>query len=134
MSISRMEDSAGNIHDIIAGGITYTTCDTAAEIIEKTAIVSAGVFNLFIGARVTVKFTYANIVANSTLNVENTGAKAIYWNGADLVPQKYWDVGAVLDFVYDGSHWNLISVSQDKLIATDDGNGNVVIEISGSTL
>ena len=114
MSISIMKDSAGTTHDIIAGGITYATCGTAAETAAKAATVSAGVFNLFTGAKVTIKFTYANTVANPTLNVANTGAKAIYWHGAALASSQYWAAGAVLDFVYDGSYWNLVGVAKDN--------------------
>lgn len=108
MSISRMKDSTGTTHDIIAGGITYATCGTAAGTAAKEATVSAGVFNLFTGAKVTVKFTYATTVASPTLNVASTGAKAIYWHGAALASSQYWTAGAVLDFVYDGSYWNLV--------------------------
>lgn len=114
MSISRMKDSAGTTHDIIAGGITYATCGTAAGTAAKAATVSAGVFNLFTGAKVTVKFTYANTVEKPTLNVASTGAKAIYWHGAALASSQYWAAGAVLDFVYDGSYWNLVGVAKDN--------------------
>ena len=114
MSISRMKDSAGTTHDIIAGGITYATCGTAAGTVAKAATVSAGVFNLFTGAKVTVKFTYANSAASPTLNVGSSGAKAIYWHGAALASSQYWAAGAVLDFVYDGSYWNLVGVAKDN--------------------
>ena len=114
MSISRMKDSAGTTHDIIAGGITYATCGTAAGTVAKAATVSAGVFNLFTGAKVTVKFTYANTAASPTLNVGSSGAKAIYWHGAALASSQYWAAGAVLDFVYDGSYWNLVGVAKDN--------------------
>ncbi len=95
----------------------YATCSTAAGTKEKTASVTAGTFSLATGAQVTVKFTYANTVTSPTLNINSSGAKAIYWHGATLDPSQYWSAGAVLDFVYNGSQWELIGVAG----ITEDG-------------
>lgn len=95
----------------------YATCSTAAGTKAKTANVTAGSFSLATGAQVTVKFTYANTVAAPTLNINSSGAKAIYWHGAALDPSQYWSAGAVLDFVYNGSQWELIGVAG----ITEDG-------------
>lgn len=92
----------------------YATCATAAATAEKTASVTAGTFSLITGARVTIKFTYANSAASPTLNVGSTGAKAIYWHGAALTSSQYWQAGAVLDFVYNGTQWDLIGVAKDN--------------------
>lgn len=86
----------------------YATCSTAAATAAKTASITSGTFSLITGARVTVKFTYANTVASPTLNIGSTGAKAIYWHGAALASSQYWQAGAVLDFVYNGTQWELI--------------------------
>lgn len=64
--------------------------------------------------RVTVKFSNANTAASPTLNVDSTGAKAIYWHGAALVSSQYWQAGAVLDFVYNGTQWELIGIAKDN--------------------
>ena len=92
--------------------IPYTTCGTAAGTAAKTASVTN--FSLETGAQVRVKFTYANTVANPTLNINSSGAKAIYWHGAALPSAQYWAAGAVLDFVYNGSQWELVSVANDN--------------------
>lgn len=92
----------------------YATCGTAAGTAAKTASITSGTFSLITGARVTVKFTYANTVASPTLNVGGTGAKAIYWHGASLVSGQYWQAGAVLDFVYNGTQWELVGVAKDN--------------------
>lgn len=92
----------------------YATCSTAATTVAKTASITEGTFSLVTGARVTVKFTYANSVANPTLNIGSTGAKAIYWHGAALASSQYWQAGAVLDFVYNGTQWDLIGIAKDN--------------------
>ena len=90
----------------------YATCSTAAGTKAKTASVTSGSFSLTTGAQVTVKFTYANTVAAPTLNINSSGAKSIYWHGAALDASQYWSAGAVLNFVYNGSQWELIGISE----------------------
>jgi len=93
--------------------LPYGTCDTDATTAAKA--VSVDNFSLETGARVTVKFTYANSIANPTLNVNNTGAKSIYWRGTALTSStQYWKAGATLDLVYNGVRWEIISVPDDK--------------------
>lgn len=101
-----------------AGGNTglfttlYGTCGTAAGTAAKTVTVDD--FVLEAQARVTVKFTYANTVASPTLNVNSKGAKAIRWRGAALPSTQYWAAGQVIDFVYDGTYWNMIGAAKDN--------------------
>ena len=92
----------------------YASCTTAAGTTAKTASITAGTFSLITGARVTVKFTYANTASSPTLNIGSTGAKSIYWHGSTIPSSQYWEAGAVLDFVYTGSAWELIGVAKDN--------------------
>lgn len=92
--------------------LPYGTCATAQGTAAK--VVTATNFVLEPGARIAVKFTYANTVASPTLNVNSTGAKAIYWHGAALASDQYWQAGAVLDFIYNGAQWELIGVAKDN--------------------
>lgn len=106
-----------------AGGNTglfttlYGTCDTDAATAAKTVTVDD--FVLEAQARVTVKFTYANSAASPTLNVNGSGAKAIRWRGAALPSTQYWAAGQVIDFVYDGTYWNMIGAANDNNTNTD---------------
>lgn len=106
-----------------AGGNTglfttlYGTCDTAAATAAKTVTVDD--FVLEAQARVTVKFTYANSAASPTLNVNGSGAKEIRWRGAALPSTQYWADGQVIDFVYDGTYWNMIGAANDNNTNTD---------------
>jgi hypothetical protein len=92
----------------------YATCGTAAGTAAKTASITAGTFSLATGARVTVKFTYANTASSPTLNIGSTGAKTIRWRGATLTSGQYWAAGQVVDFVYDGTYWNMIGAANDN--------------------
>ena len=106
----------GTISKITAGGAThliastcYATCTTAAATAAKVATVQDDqAFTLYTGVTVHVKFTYANGVANPTLNVNSTGAKPIMRYGTTAVSTSAatsWRAGAVVSFTYDGTNW-----------------------------
>ena len=87
----------------------YATCSTGAGTAAKGATITPATsdWELYTGASVTVKFTYANTTASPTLNVNSKGAKAIKsYTGANLSEAEYkWSAGATLTFVYNGSNW-----------------------------
>lgn len=86
----------------------YATCSTAATTAAKTVTIS-GIkgFTLVTGARVTVKFTVANTVSNPTLNVNSTGAKAIYYRGY-AIPAAALAANCTYDLVYNGTQWEIV--------------------------
>lgn len=87
----------------------YATCSTAAGTAAKVATITPGsAFSLETGVRVSVKFTNALSVAAPTLNVNSSGAKAIYFRGATLTSAQYWAAGSTVDFVYDGTYWQML--------------------------
>lgn len=86
----------------------YGVCSTAAATAAKTVTLTTGTFSLETGALVHVKFTNSNTVANPTLNVNSTGAKAIMLYGtttASTNTNTSWYAGTVVTFVYDGTNW-----------------------------
>lgn len=83
----------------------YATCSTASGTAAK--IVALTDFTLVTGATVTVRFTITNTAANPTLNVNNTGAKAIRYRNA-AISAGYLAANRTYDFVYDGSSWQLV--------------------------
>lgn len=127
MSISKVNVSSTD-HQIV-GSPRYATCSTAAATAAKVAAIADGssTFTLEKGARICVKFIYANTVATPTLNVGSTGAKAIYWHGAALASSQYWQANAVIDFVYNGTQWELVGVAKDN-------NSTNYLPLSGGTL
>lgn len=110
----------------------YATCDTAAATAAKVATITPGSnFSLETGARVAVKFTYAHQSGTApTLNVNSTGAKAIYFKNAALAVSNYWSAGQIVDFIYDGTNWVCSAVVTDNnthyasnLVSTNSSSG-----------
>ena len=89
--------------------LPYATCPTAAGTAAKVATITPGSnFSLETGARVSVKFDAANSASSPTLNINQSGAKTIRFRGAALTSSLfYWAAGSVVDFVYDGTYWNM---------------------------
>lgn len=83
----------------------YAPCSTAAATAAKTVALTG--FALAAGSKVTVRFTVTNTAANPTLNVNNTGAKAIRYRNA-AISAGYLAANRTYDFVYDGSSWQLV--------------------------
>lgn len=115
----------------------YAECSTAAATAAKVATISPTTtdFALATGARVIVYFTNANTAANSTLNVNGTGAKAIYYNGAQI-GTSVTDAKGTYEFVYDGDHWQLIGDLDTNSTYTNASLGQghgTCIEITNST-
>ena len=85
----------------------YAECATAAGTQAKIANIctggdtssSLGTFTLLKGVAVQVKFTNTNSSTNPTLNVNNTGAKAIYYNGTNI-SANYLKANHTYTFVY----------------------------------
>lgn len=94
--------------------LAYCTCTTAASTRAKVAACSVGQFTLTKGQKAVVKFSYANTVVGPTLNIGSTGAKTIYWHGQVLPSTQFWEAGAVLEFVYNGSQFELIGIAKDN--------------------
>ena len=62
--------------------LRYAVCATDADAAAKTVSISN--FNLITGARISVRFSTTNTAANPTLNVSNSGAKPIFYNGSAI--------------------------------------------------
>lgn len=85
-------------------GFGFGTCSTVAATVAKTVAISN--FALVSGALVSIRFTNA-VPANATLNINGTGAKAIFQNGVAIAGNVI-EAGVICTFVYDGTHFNLL--------------------------
>lgn len=83
----------------------YGTCSTTASTVTKT--VACDGFALIPGAEITVKFTVTNTAANPSLNVNNSGAKPIYYRGA-AISADVLTANHTYSFRYNGSQWDLV--------------------------
>lgn len=86
-------------------GVSYGLCSTDSAVQEKSVICNG--FKLTSGAEITVKFKETNMAANPTLNVNNTGAKPIYYRGS-AIKAGYLLKNCTYCFVYNGEQWDYI--------------------------
>lgn len=86
-------------------GFGYATCSTAAATTAKVATLANYVLTK--NGIVSVKFTYA-VPSNATLNINNQGAKPIYYKGS-AITANIIEAGFICTFIYDGTAYELIS-------------------------
>ena len=102
--------------------IKNAACSTAANTASKEAALSG--FALVKGARVYVTFTNANTVPGAlTLNVNSTGAKAIYneFGAVSATNPATFPAGVPIEFIYDANdHWTYRKY-QDEFAKTVGG-------------
>lgn len=101
--------TARNINGLSVQGdtdrVNYGTCSTAAATVAK--VVDCAGFVLITGSEITVKFTITNTAANPTLNVNGTGAKAIYYRGS-AISAGYLAANRTYTFRYNGTQYELV--------------------------
>ena len=88
----------------------YGTCDTAAGTAAKVVTLTDTTgWELKAGTVVGVKFTNTNTASNCTLNINNTGAKQVWYNTAahTSTSSTIWgSAGSMRYYMYDGStYW-----------------------------
>lgn len=133
-------DKSGQCRYIVAGkefknaiGIAYGTCDTAAATATKVVTVDGLGYALTSGAIIGVKFTNTNTANSPTLNVNNTGAKSIWYDTALITTsnQKFaGEANRITFFMYDGTQWVWIGHG------ANDANGYLLLTggtVSGAT-
>lgn len=110
----------------------YGICSTSGGTTAKTVSITG--FTLTTGARVMVRFTYANTASSPTLNVTSTGAKAIYYKNA-AIPAAYIKAYSLLELVYDGTYWRVVgdlTQSQVDALTTQELRKSPVTLYSGN--
>lgn len=98
--------NAANNKTVAFSGTSSTAAGTAAKVASSTN------FALAAGVTVTVRFSNANTTTGAvTLNVNSTGAKTVYVNGAATSSsnQLIWAANANITFTYDGTYWRVDS-------------------------
>jgi len=101
-------------------GVSNTTSITQAK--ESTI----DNFVLTYGTVVVIRFTTANTYTSAkiTLNINSTGAKDIYYNGAvtSSTNNLLWDDNTTLTFIYDSSgYYQFVSASKPKPLGASSG-------------
>jgi hypothetical protein len=91
----------------VALGQGYATCTTDPTTVAKTATLSN--YALTTGGIVAVQFVHGNSVSSPTLNINNKGAKPIYFRGSELTRSHTINSGDICTFMYTGSKYELLS-------------------------
>ena len=130
ITLARVDDGADGAAGV-DGQMLYATCETGSATVAKVATLASGKLTLKAGATVSVKFTYSNNADSPTLNIGDTGAKAIYTQG---VRYAYWAAGATVIFTYDGSSWRVSSEPVYASTATIGNPGGFHFYIDGNTI
>lgn len=116
--ISDLNNDSGFVTD--AKLPKYAVCQTSANQKAKVATTGSGDFQLVSGAIVYVSFTYGQTYsAESTLNIDGTGAKPMRRLLASRNTWFTWQEGEILGLVYDGSAYRIM----DSGLATTDYYG-----------
>ena len=92
-------------------GIGWGTCDTAEATTAK--VVNFTRYIIAANGYVTVKFTYG-VPANATMNINNQGARAIYYRGS-AIKAGMIKAGDLATFIYASGYYHLISVDRDSI-------------------
>lgn len=110
----------------------YGTCSTASGTATKTVTLTDSNFTVSTGSIVAVKFTYANSVATTLLklSVGDVTAQIKYLNTTFLSNQ-HWSAGSVVEFIYDGSAWQVLGTIKDNV--GSDTKVNQTITTTNST-
>ena len=90
-------------------GAVLATCETAAATAAKVVTVTnADNWELKVGSEIIVKFTNTNTASNCTLNVNDSGAKDIWYNNAKYTGTSNMIVGYTnqyIRYIYNGTYW-----------------------------
>lgn len=125
--------SAGSVEQPRGANVWYGTSSTTASTAAKTSTIANYVLTK--GAVVNITFTTANTADALTLNVNSTGAKAIYYNNAVTSSSNKltWDANETLTFVYTGSYYYFLSKST-VVVNTDEkvSTSNITSSLDGT--
>lgn len=103
----------------------YYVCDTAAGTAAKD-VYAAG-YRLTTGGCIRIKMTNANTADNVTLNINSTGAKALYYNGEQASSSNSWEAGETLEVYYDGTQYQCASGGGGEVKVEDVSNVDLAI-------
>lgn len=89
--------------------IAYATCNTDAATVAKVITIDGNAnWTLQKGSIIVVKYTNTNSASGCTLNVNNTGAKKVWYNNAEYTGnsnQVFGYANRHMTYIYDGTYW-----------------------------
>lgn len=91
-----------------SGMVAFGTCSTAAATAAKVITITDTAWNLKVGDIIGVKFTVTNTASSCTLNVNESGAKSIWYNTSAYTGTSGNVCGTanrLIYYIYDGTYW-----------------------------
>ena len=91
-----------------SGMVAFGTCSTAAATAAKVITITDTAWNLKVGNIIGVKFTVTNTASSCTLNVNESGAKSIWYNTSAYTSTSGNICGTanrLIYYIYDGTYW-----------------------------
>lgn len=118
---SQLTQKQAEIDDLYAR-IGYYVCSTEGNVAAKTIVVNN--YTLGNGGSIKIKMTNTNTVDNATLNINSTGAKALYYAGERAAANNSWEAGETVEVYYDGTSFYANNV------AGGSGSGDGAFDVS----
>lgn len=114
--------SANAVRGAIDVRTGYFVCESGASTAAKT--INAPGFVLTSGGSIKIKMTNVNTADNATLNINSTGAKALYYGGERASASNTWEAGETVEVYYDGTNFYANNV------AGGSGSGDGAFDVS----
>lgn len=111
-------------------GQGYGVCNTVSTTVDK--VVTLNGYTLATGGIVAVKFTNA-VPANATMNINSSGAKAIYYKGLAII-DGIINADEIATFMYDGTKYNLLTVDRHRFFSSLVPYGTRITASENSTV
>jgi hypothetical protein len=105
--------------------VNYTTCGSGAA--DQVKLISDDGFELSTHLRLLVLMANTNTHATPKFNINGTGAKDLWYNGAVASDTNSWSAGEVLDVYYDGIKY-IANTHGGAQFSTGEKVGNVGID------
>lgn len=106
-----------------ANSVGYIVCQTNGSTAAKTITVD-GITEITSNLRLLVQMNFANTAGGSvTLNINNLGAKTLYYNGATVSAINTWETGEIVELYYANGAFQCFNAKGGS------GNGgNMILE------
>lgn len=114
--------AVNGVYNAVVANAGYYTCNSEASTDAK--VVEASGYVLTVGGCIKIKMTNANTVDDATLNINSTGAKALYYEGERASAVNSWEAGETVEVYYDGTNFYANN------IAGGSGSGDGAFDVS----
>lgn len=99
--------------------VAYADCYVTGDVAEKK--ITLGNFVLSNKCRLVIRMVYGQTASSATMNINNTGAKPLYYNGKPATGDNSWKANEILDVYYDGTNYQAVNIQ-----GSSEGSGIIL--------